>query len=271
MSENIKNDMNLELAELEEVLKNKMIFTLFQAIVSLKNGEIIGYECLSRGPKDSVLYSPEKLFKVAEKHDRLLELDLLCRFKAIERLQGIDKNKLVFINVMLETFLKEKGEKDHTIKLLKRNNILPKNIILEINEKHSVEDYNEFNTALKNSRVKEYKLALDDIGSGHSRFKMILECKPNYIKIDKDLISNIDKDSTKQSIIKYVVLLANDTKMRVIAEGIENENELLTLIRLGVHAGQGYFLQRPESTLKIIPDSILEKIVNYNVSNNDWV
>jgi EAL domain-containing protein (putative c-di-GMP-specific phosphodiesterase class I) len=81
---------NNELMELERILRKEEILTVFQPIVELKNGNIIGYEGLSRGPVNSPLYTPDKLFKVAEENHMLWDLELLCSVKAIERARNID-------------------------------------------------------------------------------------------------------------------------------------------------------------------------------------
>lgn len=258
--------MNIEL-ELTQILKGKKITTVFQPIVNLKTAEILGYEALSRGPLNSPLYLPDKLFKAAEIYNKSWELESLCRTKAIEKSSGIGKDKYLFLNVDPQIFKDEKFKKGFTKEFLAIHNISLDSIIFEITEKSAIEDYNSFKIALDNYVKQGYKIAIDDTGAGYSGLKTLSEIKPHYIKIDMDLIRNIDKDTFKQAIMKAFVSLASITDMKLIAEGIETQEELITLINLGVYAGQGFFLLRPAATFVDIPEKIKYLITKTNGIN----
>lgn len=255
--------MNLEL-ELDDILKNKKIDTVFQPIVSLKDGSIIGYEALSRGPKESSLFAPNKLFSVAEQNNKTWQLEALCRMKAIEKAKNIDKDKFLFLNVDPMIIKDEAFTKGFTKEFLLKNNISPESIIFEITEKTAIDDYKSFRNVLDNYIGQGYKIAIDDTGAGYSGLRTLLETRPHYIKIDIDLISNIDTDLFKQALIKTLVTLSNETNMKLIAEGIEREEELKTLIKLGVYAGQGFYIQRPVSNFLNIPETVKNFIVLQN-------
>lgn len=265
MSNSIVNISNYkEMEELENILNNKNISTVYQPIVSLLDGRIIGYEALSRGPIDSPLQSPDKLFKAAQIYNKTWELEQLCRIKAIERAANIEKNKYLFINVDPHIFKDEKFKKGFTKEFLGEHNMSPDCIIFEITEKTCIEDYESFKQALNNYVDQGYKIAVDDTGSGYSGLKMLNETKPHYIKIDMDLIRNVNKDFFKQSLIECFVKLSEATNMKLIAEGIETEEELRTLINLGVYAGQGFFISRPAGTFSDISKSVKDLIVRHN-------
>lgn len=253
-----------EVKELEDILNNKSISTVYQPIVSLLDGEIIGYEALSRGPVDSPLQNPDQLFNAAQIHNKTWELEQLCRIKAIERGANIEKNKYLFINVDPYIFKDEKFKKGFTKEFLAKHNMSPDSIIFEITEKTCIEDYKSFKQALCNYVEQGYKIAIDDTGSGYSGLKMLSETKPHYIKIDMDLIRNVNADSFKQSLLECFVKLSEATNMKLIAEGIETEEELKTLIKLGVYAGQGFFLSRPAGTFLDIPNSVKDLIIRCN-------
>jgi len=263
--------------ELESILDNKNITTVYQPIVSLVDGTIIGYEALSRGPIGSPLQKPDELFKAAQIHNKTWELEQLCRIKAIERADDLEKNKYLFINVDPHIFKDEKFKKGFTKDFLAQHNMSPNSIIFEITEKTCIEDYTSFRQALSNYVDQGYKIAIDDTGSGYSGLKMLNETKPHFVKIDMDLIRNINEDSFKQSLVEYFVKLSEATNMKLIAEGIETEEELKTLIKLGVYAGQGFFINRPSETFLDISDSIkdlilkcskLKKGINQNYKSN---
>ncbi len=252
-----------EFSEIVGILENENVRTLFQPIVNLTNGQVIGYEALSRGPKGSILEGPLDMLRVAEKHNLLWEIELLFRRKSIERSIKIDKDKLLFINVDPNIIKDKKFEKGFTKDFLAEYGISPKTVIFEITERTAIADYMNFRAVLDNYKEQGYKIAIDDVGSGYSGMKTITETQPNYIKIDMDLIRNIDSDSLKRAIMQSFVKLGESTGIRLIAEGIETKQELKTLIQMGVYAGQGYLLQRPAGTFLDIPDTIRNLIRKY--------
>lgn len=260
--------MDLEI-ELQNILNDENITTVFQPIVSLNDGNILGYEALSRGPNESLLFSPDKLFGAAEKYNKAWQLDTLCRIKAIEKAKNIDNDKLLFLNVDPKIMKDKNFIKGFTKEFLLKNNMSPETIIFEITEKTAIEDYSSFRNILSNYIDQGYKIAIDDTGAGYSGLKTISETKPHYIKIDIDLVINIDKDTFKQALMKTFVTLSNETGMRIIAEGIETEEELKTLIKLGVYAGQGFYLQRPASNFLDIPEKVKNFIITQSKLRNN--
>lgn len=206
--------MNM-LQELDNILDNETIDTLFQPIVSLRDGLILGYEALSRGPKSSPLHNPEELFTFAEKCNRLWKLECICRKKAIERASSLGKDKYLFINVDPLVFKDTQYQKGVTKKSLSQFGISPESIIFEITERTCIKDYNSFKQAIENYYDEGYKIAIDDTGSGYSGLKTLSHIKPNYIKIDIDLIRDIHKDTFKQNLISSILLLANKENMEL--------------------------------------------------------
>ncbi|QLY79859.1 GGDEF domain-containing protein [Clostridium intestinale] len=256
------------LNELTSILNTNSIFTLYQPIVSLLDGDVVGYEILSRGPISSPLHAPSNLFEVAKEYNKTAELELLCKKNTSHNLKDIDSSTLLFINVDPLVF------EDTTFKqyilndFLRSKKIQPSNIVFEINENTNITNYYEFNASLNDYIDHGYKIALDDLGTGNSGLKTLTEIKPNYIKIDMYFIRNIDTDSFKQKLVESFVKFANSTNIKVIAEGIETKEELETLISLGVFAGQGYYLGKPSNELATLPKNLKNFIINCNNNKN---
>ncbi|MDU4961240.1 MAG: GGDEF domain-containing protein [Sporomusaceae bacterium] len=232
-------------AELRSIIANRDIYTVFQPIVSLTDATIIGYEALSRGPAGSSLEQPDRLFAAAAALDLLWELDLLCRFRALETANGLLENYLLFINVDPKIINDPRFQKGLTRGYLNAaaHDIL--GIVFEITEKTAVQDYKAFRRILDNYTSQGYQIALDDTGSGYSGLTLLAETRPQYVKLDMELVRHIDKDSLKQALIRSLCQFADASNIKLIAEGIETVNELECLIDIGVHYGQGFFLQRP--------------------------
>ncbi|NYC93338.1 EAL domain-containing protein [Clostridium acetobutylicum] len=258
------------LCEIEKILKNMNITTLFQPIISLSDCRILGYEALSRGPIDSPLYLPSDLFSAAKKYNKTWELELACRVTAIKNSKTLSPDKFLFINVDPEIIKSQNFQTSFSKEYLAKYNISPKNIIFEITERTAISDYKAFSKILKNYTSQGYKIALDDTGSGYSGLQTISETKPHYIKLDIELIHNIDRNNFKKLLVKSFVDFSKAAKLKLIAEGIETEGELKVLIDLGVYAGQGFFISKPNHDFCEIPESVKKIIITYNKLKKDY-
>lgn len=248
-----------------EVLRNGEISTVFQPIISLKDGSILGFEALSRGPRNSMLESPANLFDVARIYGKLWELEFLCRIKALENISGKIENFNVFINVDPHIINDEKFKKGFTKEFLKRFDINPENVVFEITEKNSVTDLDSFKKVIENYKDQGYKIAIDDTGSGYSGLKLITDIHPHFIKLDMNLIRDIDKDGLKHALIKTLYEFCTVADIKVIAEGIETVDEMNALIDIGINYGQGYLIQKPAENINAINNETIDIIkVRYN-------
>ena len=250
--------------ELENILATQSIHAVFQPIISLVDGGVFGYEALSRGPQGSFLEKPDDLFPVAEQFNKVWELEFLCRSKAFARANGLPKDKMLFINVDPKIIDDPRFQKGVTLDMLAHYKIDASNIIFEITEKNSIEDYKSFRKVLDNYTSQGYKIAIDDTGSGYSGLKLLAEIRPQFIKIDMDLVRDIDKDVIKQALMSAFYEFSVVADMKIIAEGIETIDELNTLIHIGIPYGQGYFLQRPASQFLDISPRVKEAITSKN-------
>ena len=231
--------------ELEEILNNKDFKAIFQPIISLLDGNVVGYEALSRGSQGSILERPDELFAAAEKFNKLWELEFLCRSKAFARVKGLAKDMMLFINVDPNIINDDRFKKGATLEMLAAQDFDLGNIIFEITEKNSIDDYKNFRKVLDHYTSQGYKIAIDDTGAGYSGLRLLAETRPQFIKIDMDLVRDIDKDALKQALMKAFYEFSVVMNMKIIAEGIETLDELNALIQIGIPYGQGYLLQRP--------------------------
>jgi len=252
--------------ELRGIIASNNLRSVFQPIVSLQTGDVIGYEALTRGPVDSKYINPEILFEEAKTHDLLWDLEVLCRSNAIKTFSRHNSNKLLFVNVDPAVLKDEHFIKGFTKDILTEHNISPLSLIFEITEKTSIDNYKNFNEVIDYYKSQGYKIAIDDVGTGYSGLTTIANTRPNYIKMDMSLITNVTRDNFKKAIIKSFVEFANTTNTKIIAEGIEDVCDLYTLIEIGVHYGQGYLINRPNDNLLETPELIKKRIVDKNIS-----
>jgi diguanylate cyclase (GGDEF)-like protein len=249
---------------LDEILRGGYIQPVYQPIVSLVDGRIYGYEALSRIYKEGLIMDIEEMFRVAEKEQRIWELEALCRARALKNATDMDTDKKLFINVNPNIIYDREFQNGFTKSYLKEYGLNFHNIVFEITERVGVIDKKAFLASIDHYKSQRYGIAVDDVGSGYSGLNVLYDVKPNFIKLDMGIVRNIDKDETKQLLCKAMVDFAKNSDINVIAEGIETEEELETLIKLNVDLGQGYFLAIPQRAFTSIAPEIIEAIINYN-------
>lgn len=256
---------------LEYIINEKQIKTVFQPIISIRDGVVLGYEALSRITCDSEIKNPEDLFNSAREFNYMWDLELLCRTKALESAYKFmipPFNKKLFINVNPNIMHDDSFKKGFTKDFLKQYTILPQNIIFEITERNVIEDLIGFKSTVSHYKNQEYNIAIDDVGSGYSGLNLISDVAPDYIKLDMLLIRDINIDKIKYALVKGMVEFSKASNIKLIAEGIETYEELETIINLGVQYGQGYFIQKLDSVVKEISPVVLQAILDINIKKN---
>ncbi|MFA5657702.1 MAG: EAL domain-containing protein, partial [Oscillospiraceae bacterium] len=236
---------------IDRIISGEYIYPVFQPIVSLKDGSILGYEALSRVCPESgdACVQIDMLFNLAITCNKLWELETLCRKKTLEAAAQIGDLKL-FLNVNPNIIHDEVFKKGFTYEYLNKYGINAQNVIFEITERTAVNDLKTFKDAIGHYKGQGYQVAIDDMGAGYSGYNMIIETNPQYLKIDMNIVRNIDKDDIKRYLIKSLVQFSGNAGIKLIAEGIETSDELCTLIKLGVEYGQGFYLDVPSKELR---------------------
>jgi diguanylate cyclase (GGDEF)-like protein len=219
----------------------------FQPVVNIYSGFVFGFEALLRNWREAGFNSLPHLFDTAYGERRLYMLDLLLRGKAIEKFARIPfhaRCKLLF-NLDNRVLLMPDYSPGNTGKLLSRFGLHPSSLVFEISERHEFEVVSATEAILA-----QYKqIAIDDFGSGHSGLQLLFHSDPEFIKIDRFFIADIDADVKKRLLVSSMVNLAHALGIQVIAEGVETEAEFFACKTLGCDLVQGYLVQRPVSDI----------------------
>jgi len=227
------------------ILKNRHLASVYQPIIDFKGSNIIGWEALSRGPHGSSFHSPVVLFDTAEQLGRLFALEKLCRECAIANVGELAENQKLFLNIHPKTMADPEFTPGNTLLLMEKVGLTPENVVFEITEHHSVQDFGLFYRTLDHYRNQGFRIAVDDAGAGYSGLSTIAELQPEFIKLDKSLIDDIHKDPVKRALVETTVSFADKIGSQIIAEGIEKQAQAVCLKDIGVHCGQGYFIAKP--------------------------
>ena len=246
--------------ELLRILAAKLLTPLFQPLVSLHDGSILGYEALIRGPSDSALHSPLMLFKTAEEFDLLEPLELLCRQLSVQAFADAAVDGLLFLNVNPMLLLTSDHPSGMTKSFIQHAGLEPARIVIELSEQFQVEDTELFISAVKHYREFGFKIAIDDLGSGFSGLKLWSELQPDIVKIDRYFIDQLHCDPIKKAFVKNIIELSKSTGSMVVAEGIETTEELICCRELGADVGQGYLLGRPHTSCGEVAVSVVSEL-----------
>lgn len=230
---------------LEKIITEGLITPYFQPIYDLSNGEIYGHEALSRGPKNSALFSPDPLFTLAQQQGKLHKLELLCREKALSKFAQLALPGRLFLNVSASLLSSPDHQSGMTLAILKDLGLNQKDIVIELSEQHPYDHNGLPRSSVDHYREMGFQVAIDDLGVGYSGLQLWSELQPDIVKIDKHFIKDIDKDEIKREFVRSILTISQRLSCMLIAEGIETQQELDQLIEIGVTLGQGYFLGRP--------------------------
>ena len=210
---------------------------VFQPIVELRAGHVVGVEALAR-----FMERPRRLpaawFAAAAEVGLLSDLELAAVRRALAELERIPLGTYLTVNVSPETIMAD-GLADLF------DGIAAERVVLEVTEQSKVEDYEGLATRLEPIRARGVRLAIDDVGAGFASLGHVVRLQPDFMKVDRTLVAGVAADPVRGSLIERLVAFADEVGIAVIAEGIENGDDLEALRTLHVPYGQGFHLGRP--------------------------
>lgn len=220
-----------------EIITGGGLEVVVQPVVRLDSMEPVAFEALSRfrGPPEQ---PPDWWFAQAHTVGLGVELELLALRRALETLPALPAGAALAVNLGPEALCTA-----DTLALIGRSD--PARLVVELTEHASVDDYPTLCAAISAFRRIGARLAVDDTGAGFSSLNHIARLRPDLVKLDRWIVTDIDTDPIKQALVQGLLTVAEHLHAEVIAEGVENPEELQMVRRLGVHLGQGYHLGAP--------------------------
>ncbi len=219
------------------------IVAALQPIVRLVNDTVIGYEALARFPPRARIHTPDQLFGAAAALNMQSAVDLACVRAALQAASNVGEADL-FVNVLIGTLVDQSGVAALD-KAVADARVDPAAVVLEFSEREPVPDLALLQRIAAELRARGFRIAVDDAGAGHASMRVIAELRPEFIKVDRSLITAIDADRARRALVVALLSFSGHIGARVIAEGIETQREQETLQSLGVQFGQGWLLGRP--------------------------
>lgn len=202
-------------------------------------------EALVRGPQGTHLADPSVLFEYVRRKQEEVTVDRLCLTLIVGAAVRLPPGVRISVNVHASTLAQDPNFPGFVLELLERHEIAPERLVVEVIEHSPTWLTRSLRTALDELRDAGVGIALDDFGTGSSNFSLLLECRPQLIKLDRSFVRHCDTRPELRLLAKTSLQLAEGLGAELIAEGVETEAELGVLGRLGVRLFQGHLLARP--------------------------
>lgn len=231
---------------MKTLIDDKRIFNhLFQPIYDLSDWKVIGYEALIRSQLHN---TPEALFNHAEKEKSLYEIDSQSMHKAYYTYNISNqrkKNTNLFLNIFPSTILHENFPDFLKNSITFSENIFEK-IVFEVSELEKIHDWELFKERINWLKQNGFLIAIDDVGSGYYTSQGIINLDINFLKLDRFFAKDLHLSKKKQDFIQFYLNYCNQYGIKLILEGVENEQELAIAKYLKVPYAQGYLLGKPD-------------------------
>jgi EAL domain-containing protein (putative c-di-GMP-specific phosphodiesterase class I)/GGDEF domain-containing protein len=227
------------------ILASRKLRTVYQPVFDIQERTVVGFEALIRGPAGE-LEQPDVLFAAARESDLALELESLCLETIFRRLPRATQQRKLFVNASPRLLTHPVFLDDRNLEEIRRAH---PQVVIEVSEKEVVGDYHAFRGVLDRLRGNGLQIAIDDAGSGYSGLEAILQLRPQYIKVANTIVQNLHEETIKRGVITALASVGREIDASLIAEGIEQPEELKALVDLGVNYGQGFLLGRPSGRI----------------------
>lgn len=253
-------------SELLDILQNRRIETWFQPVIEANSGNVWGYECLMRGRKaDGSLVGAFQLLDWAKQENLQFMLDRVCRETHLENAGRLNfgASCRFLINFLPTAIYKPEFCLQTSLAAMRRSGLRPRQVFFEVVETEKVVDVDHLTGILEFYRRNGFGVALDDMGSGFSGLTLLGDLQPDMIKIDREIITKSVNSKAHYNICASLVRMGKDNTQLVLAEGVETEEEMMLMKRLGVNLFQGFYFGKPAPEPDFLPPTkIPHDIIN---------
>jgi EAL domain-containing protein (putative c-di-GMP-specific phosphodiesterase class I) len=231
-----------------DLMKQDRLSSVFQPIIACQeDNRIFAYECLLRGIDGDQLIAPKRILDVARGAGLLFQLDRAARLTAIREAAKFNIDSHIFINFTPTSIYDPINCLRSTVRAADEAGFKREQIIFEVIESEQINDVGHLNNILNFYRSCGFRVALDDLGSGYSSLNLLSQLKPDFIKLDRELIRDVPHDNFKAMLARKILEAAQELGVLTLAEGVETAEEWEWLVAHGTHYIQGYYVARPAS------------------------
>ena len=235
-------------AEFDRALAAHEFRPYLQPVFSLESGTVVGCEALARWVRaDGSVLPPSRFISLAEATGRIEPLTwqiMSATLNALQPLLKRDKRFKVSFNIVPHHMVAAGfvGQLRDAVAAAK---VSPRQVMLELTEREEFESLSRAAAVVAELRAFGFGVAIDDVGIGHSGLSYIQQLRASTLKVDKFFVDSICRDPAATAVVEMLVRLARELKMNVVAEGIEDRQQLAALMECGIEEGQGYVVSPP--------------------------
>ena len=242
--------MNVQ-THIDTILEPGFLDTRFQPIIESRGDgfRTYAFEGLSRGPAGTNFAAADVLFAYARHKREESRIDRACMMNVLRGAAQMPEHFRISLNVHASTLSRDDGFVTALAACADAHSIPASRLIIELVEHSSAWDDIRLERAIASLRDFGVGIALDDIGVGLSNYRMMIETRPEYFKVDRFFVTGAGDDRYRSVVIESIAQLASKFGARVIAEGVESESDLRRLLDLGVDLFQGYYFAMPVGAL----------------------
>lgn len=252
MQKNAQKRMRLS-KDIRSALEKQEFHLVYQPIVNLRNSKVIKAEALIRWQHPTNgLISPAEFIPIAENNGLIHDIGNWIFHEALAQAttwrKTLDPNFQISINkspVQFQSVITPENKDHNWVNYLRQHGIPGDAIAVEITEGLLLDSHQDVHQHLLDFRDAGIQVALDDFGTGYSSLSYLKKFDIDYIKIDQSFVQNIEHDSDNMVLCQAIIVMAHKLNLKVIAEGIETQEQLDLLKFAGCDFGQGYFLSKP--------------------------
>ncbi len=231
---------------LVKLLAANSLSVVFQPLVSLATKSCVACECLVRGDQGGTPVGAESLLSTARVLGMSHELDHAAWRAALKQGRSLMQNGLaLFLNFTPSSVYNPKFDVKKTKAMCQEMGADISQLVFEVTEAEKVHDLDFLKSIMQEYRAEGAKIALDDLGSGYSSILHLADLRPDYVKLDQRLVRNAYGDRLRSVLLKAITEASHKLGIRVVAEGVETEDDLKFCFEIGADLAQGYFLARP--------------------------
>ena len=250
------------------VLRTRDLQPVYQPIVDLRDGTILGFEGLIRPGRSTPFKNPSQLFAAAAVADRIVELDLACFEAVAAGSRDIDPSQVITLNLSPRTLEAHDFGARWLLEILARHQLSTGRVIVELTEREAVNDLERLRHNVAGLQRAGVRIAADDVGAGNSGLRLLSQIRFDIVKIDLSLVQEGVQHDTSREVLRSISELAARQGALVIAEGLETAEQLRVLRDLGIGAGQGYLLGRPGPTVCLPRVDVEALVAGYRILQN---
>lgn len=232
-----------------EIIAGKLLRPVFQPIVDLRTGQILGFEGLIRPDPDGPLPDTGRLFAAAAAAGRTVELDLACLETVVDAARAIGPDRLLTINLSPRTLEAQHFDAAWLLSGLVRNGISPGRVIVELTEREEVDDLGRLQQVFSTLQQYGLRLAADDVGAGNAGLRLLSQVSFDIVKVDLALVQSGVRRMSARAVLESLRDFTVSQNARMIAEGVETSRQLQVLREMGIGAAQGFLLGRPDASV----------------------